>query len=80
VSVCEIHAHDSKPSLVQGDFEELYIDKILAQTVAAVSASIRTIADGLAAQKEAEAQALNAAANNTVIHPQGGNKKEDKPQ
>jgi hypothetical protein len=77
VSVCELHAHDSRPSLKQGDFEELYIDKILAQTVTAVSVSIRAMTEGLTAQREAEAQALKAAENNTVINPQGDNKKEE---
>lgn len=31
VNVCEMHTHDSNPSIKQGDFEELYIDKTLGQ-------------------------------------------------
>lgn len=52
-NVSEMHTHDSAPSMSQSDFEIAYIDKLLGQTVTAVSASMRTIADALAKQKEA---------------------------
>ena len=75
-NVCELHTHDSAPSLEQSDFEGLFIDRILAQTVTAVSASIRSMTDGLTAQKETEAQTLKANAE-TDNNPQGENKQED---
>ncbi len=59
VNVCEMHTHDSNPSIKQGDFEELDIDKTLGQTAAAISVSLHSMVDGLAAQKEAEAANLN---------------------
>ena len=58
-NVCEMHTHDSNPSIKQGDFEELYIDKTLGQTATAISVSLHSMVDGLAAQKEAEAANLN---------------------
>jgi hypothetical protein len=77
-NVCRLHTRDAAPSLKQTAFEELYIDKILAQTVTSVSMSIRSMADGLAAQKEAEARALKGTGDNQVIAPQGDeNKKEN---
>lgn len=60
VSVCELHTHDSSPSLEQSGFEEMYIEKILAQTITAVSTGIRSMAEGLTEQKEAEIQSLKA--------------------
>lgn len=51
-NVSEMHTHDSTPSMTQADFEIAYIDKLLGQTVTAVSASMRTIAEALAKQKE----------------------------
>ncbi len=59
VNVCEMHTHDSNPSMTQDTFEELYIDKVLGQPAAAISLSVRSMADGLSAQKEAEAAQLN---------------------
>lgn len=61
-SVCELHTHDSNPSLGKADFEVAYIDKLLGQTATAVSVSIRAMAEGLQAQKEKEAKALMEAA------------------
>lgn len=53
-NVSEMHTYDSVPSMTQADFEIAYIDKLLGQTVTAVSASMRTITDALAKQKETE--------------------------
>lgn len=57
-NVSEMHKHDSAPSMSQTDFEIAYIDKILGQTVTAVSMSMRSISDELAKQKEAELNAV----------------------
>lgn len=56
--VCEMHTYDTAPSLKQTDFETAYIDKILGQTAAAVAVSIKAMTEGLAKQKEKEAQAI----------------------
>lgn len=53
-NVCELHTHDSSPSMSQSEFEEAIIEKILAQTAIAVSLSIKAMTDGLAAQKGKE--------------------------
>lgn len=53
-NVSEMHTHDSTPSMSQADFEIAYIDKLLGQTVTAVSASMRSIVEALAKQKETE--------------------------
>ena len=59
VNVCEMHTHDSNPSIRQAEFEKLYIDKLLAQPIAAISATLRTMTQALTEQKEVELQALN---------------------
>lgn len=56
-NVCELHTHDSAPSMSQEDFEEVYVERVLSQTVASVSASIRSMMEALQAQKEREMQA-----------------------
>lgn len=66
MNVCELHTHDSAPSMSKANFEETYIEKILGQTVTVVSASIRAMTDGLTAQKENEYQALIAGETNDV--------------
>lgn len=58
MNVCELHAHDSNPSMSKSDFETTYIDRVLSQPVTAISASIRAMAEGLQNQKEKEVQAL----------------------
>lgn len=58
-NVCELHTHDSNPSIRQAEFEKLYIDKLLAQPIAAISATLRTMTQALTEQKEVELQALN---------------------
>lgn len=58
INVCELHTHDSAPSLSKEAFEEAYIDKLLGQTATAVSLSIKGMTDGLAAQKEKELRAI----------------------
>ena len=55
LNVCEMHTHDSNPALSQEDFELTYIEKTLGQTATAVSLSQKAIVDGLAAQKQMEA-------------------------
>lgn len=67
-NVCEIHSHETAPSLAQADYEITYIDRLLGQTVTAVSASMRTIIDALAKQKEAE---LNAISQGNFIPEKG---------
>lgn len=57
-NVCELHRHDSNPSMKQVEFEKLYIDKILGQPITAISASLRAMMEGLTAQKEAEAESI----------------------
>lgn len=57
--VCEMHTHDSNPSLEKEDFEEIYIDKLLGMTVGAVRLSIKGMTEGLAAQKEKELQGIS---------------------
>lgn len=59
-NVSEMHKHDSAPSMVQEDFEIAYIDKILGQAATAVSASMRSIAQALAEQKETELKAITS--------------------
>lgn len=61
LNVCEMHTHDSNPSLSQEDFELAYIDKTLGKTCSAVSLSQKAIVEGLAAQKAAEAGSALAA-------------------
>ena len=58
-NVCELHTHDSNPSIKQRDFELLYIDKVLGQPTAAISMSLRTMVDALAKQKETEIAGSN---------------------
>lgn len=55
LNVCEMHTHDSSPSLSQADFELTYIEKTLGKTCSAVALSQKAIIEGLAAQKAAEA-------------------------
>lgn len=55
LNVCEMHKYDSKTSLSQEDFELTYIEKTLGQTTTAVSLSQKAYVDGLAAQKQKEA-------------------------
>lgn len=62
-AVCEMHTHDSNPSLKKVAFEEAYIEAILGQTVTAVSASIRAMTEGLQAQKVKELHELIGKAN-----------------
>lgn len=62
-SVCELYTHDTAKSMSQAAFEERYIEMILAQTVTAVSASIRSMTEALAVQKEKE--------HKSVFNPQG---------
>ena len=57
-NVCELHTHDSNPSMKKVEFEEAYIDGILGQTVTAVSMSLRSMEEALQAQKAQEAAAL----------------------
>lgn len=59
-NVSEMHTHDSAPSMAQEDFEIAYIDKILGQAATAVSASMRSIAQALVEQKEAELKAITS--------------------
>lgn len=63
-----MHKHDSAPSMSQADFEITYIDKILGQAVTAVSASMRSIAEALAKQKES---ALTALTQGNIIPEKG---------
>lgn len=56
LNVCEMHTHDSNPSLSQEDFELTYIEATLGKTCAAVQVSQRAIIDGLAMQKKMEAE------------------------
>lgn len=65
LNVCKMHTHDSDPSLTQGDFEVLYIDKVLGQPITAISATIRTLAEELTKQKEAALEQLTGNKNNT---------------
>lgn len=58
LNVCEIHMHDSAPSMSKGEFEKAYIEKVLGQTATAVSASIKAIVQGIAEQKERQANAI----------------------
>lgn len=60
--VCQMHTHDSNPSLSQEDFEIAYIENTLGKTCTAVSLSMKAIIGGLAIQKEQE-----AALNNPVV-------------
>ncbi len=68
--VCELHTHDSAPSLAQADFETTFIDQILGQTSTAVSLSIKAFIDGLQAQKEAEIKVAAAQLTNQDEKPQ----------
>ena len=56
ILVCEMHTYDSAPSMKKGEFEEVYIDKLLGMTAAAVRLNIKAMTEGLTAQKEKEAQ------------------------
>ena len=67
-NVSEMHKHDSAPSMSQADFEITYIDKILGQAVTAVSASMRSMAEALAKQKES---ALTALTQGNIIPEKG---------
>lgn len=74
LNVCELHTHDSAPSLSKADFEVAYIDKILGQTATAVSASIHAMTEGLQMQKQQElAEAIKKATEASQE-----NKQEDK--
>ena len=74
LNVCELHTHDSAPSLSKEDFEVAYIDKILGQTATAVSASIHAMTEGLQIQKQQElAEAIKKATETSQE-----NKQEDK--
>ncbi len=77
LNVCEMHTHDSNPALSQKDFELTYIEKTLGQTATAVSLSQKAIVDGLAAQKQKEADlTLNVLADeNKKILKKGGQQK-----
>ena len=55
INVCEMHKHDSAPSMTQSEFEIAYVEKLLGQTVTAISLSIRSITEALAKpEKETE--------------------------
>lgn len=58
-NVCELHKYESNASLTQTEFEKLYIDKVLAEPITAISLTIRTYADELSKQKSAELQEIN---------------------
>ena len=58
-NVCEMHKHEKNASLSQSKFEEMYIDKLLATPISAISATLRTLMEALTNEKEAELQALN---------------------
>lgn len=74
LNVCELHTHDTAPSLSKADFEVAYIDKILGQTATAVSASIHAMTEGLQIQKQQElAEAIKKATEASQE-----NKQEDK--
>lgn len=53
-NVCEIHTHETAPSMSQADFEVGYIDTLLGQTATAVSVTMRSLVDAIAEQKETE--------------------------
>ena len=57
-NVSEMHTYDSNPSMTQAQFEAAYIDKLLATPIAAISATIRSMAEALSSQKEAETKKL----------------------
>lgn len=67
-NVCEIHTHETAPSMTQADYEITYIDRLLGQTVTAISATMRTIIEAVAKQKEAE---LNAISQGNFIPEKG---------
>lgn len=54
--ICEMHTYDSAPSMKKGEFEEMYIDKLLGMAAGAVRLGIKGMTEGLAAQKEKEAR------------------------
>lgn len=56
MNVCELHTYDNAPSMNKSDFETTYVDRVLSQPVAAISASIRAMTQELQAQKEKEAR------------------------
>ena len=58
-NVCEMHKHETNASMTQAEFEKLYIDKLFAMPISAISATLRSLAETLTKQKEAELQALN---------------------
>lgn len=58
INVCEMHKHDSAPSMTQSEFEIAYVEKLLGQTVTAISLSIRSITEALAKQKETALKTL----------------------
>ena len=57
-NVSEMHKHDSAPSMSQSEFEIAYVEKLLGQTVTAISLSIRSITEALAKQKETALKTL----------------------
>lgn len=74
LNVCKMHTYDSNPSLSQEDFELTYIEQTLGMTCSAVSVSQKAIVDGLAAQKQMEADRnFNVLADNNKTN----SKKED---
>lgn len=58
-NVCEMHRHETNASMTQAEFEKLYIDKLFAMPISAISATLRSLADALTKEKEAQLQALN---------------------
>lgn len=56
--VCELHAHDSAPSMSKAEFETTYIDKVLGQPITAISATLRAFMEGLQEQKTKEVETL----------------------
>lgn len=58
-NVCEMHKHETNASMSQAEFEKLYIDKLFATPISAISATLRALAETLTKQKEAELQELN---------------------
>lgn len=57
-NVCAMHSHETNASMSQAEFEKLYIDKLFAMPISAVSATLRSLAKAITDEKEAELQAL----------------------
>lgn len=57
-NVCEMHKHETDASMTQTEFEKLYIDKLFATPISAISATLRSLADTISKQKETELQSL----------------------